>query len=220
MSKRVALVLAGCGHLDGSEIRESISSLLALDQAGAEVTIFAPNMTQKDVVDHYSKNNTEQTRNAFEEASRLARGDIHELKELTVESFEALMIPGGFGVAKNLCSFAFDGSDCQVLPEVESIIKEFHSQQKPIGAVCIAPALVAKVLGDQSVTVTIGKHPDTAKEIEKTGATHFNCEVTEICVDKGHKIVTSPAYMYDNANLKDVFTGISSCINKLLELAD
>lgn len=220
MSKRVALVLAGCGHLDGSEIREAISSLLALDQADAQVTIFAPKMTQKDVMNHYDQKAVEQERNVFEEASRLARGDIHDLAELTVESFDALMIPGGFGVAKNLCSFAFDGSNCQVLPEAESVIQEFYAQKKPIGAVCIAPALVAKVLGDHGITLTIGKHPETAKEIEKTGAIHSNCEVTEICVDEGHKIVTSPAYMYNNADLKDVFTGVSNCVQKLLELAD
>lgn len=220
MSKRVAVVLAGCGHLDGSEIREAVSSLLALDQAGAQVTIFAPNLEQKDVINHYSKESTEQKRNVFEEASRLARGDIHDLSELTVDSFEALMIPGGFGVAKNLCTFAFDGADCQVLPEAQSVIKEFYAQKKPIGAVCIAPALIAKALGDQGINITIGKHPETAKEIEKTGATHSNCEVTEICVDEGHKIVTSPAYMYDNADLKDVFIGVSSCVQKLLELVD
>lgn len=218
MSKKVALILAGCGHLDGSEIREAISSLLALDQAGAQVTIFAPKITQKDVVNHYDQESLEQERDTFEEASRLARGDIHPLQELTADNFDALMIPGGFGVAKNLCTFAFDGSDCHVLPEIDSLIKDFHAEGKPIGAVCIAPALVAKVLGPHGINVTIGKHPETAQEIEKTGAIHKNCEVTEVCVDKNHKIVTSPAYMYDNADLKDVFQGVSLCVQKLLEM--
>jgi enhancing lycopene biosynthesis protein 2 len=220
MSKRVALILAGCGHLDGSEIRETISSLLALDQAGAQVTIFAPNQKQKDVMNHYDQTSQEQERNIFEEASRLARGDIHELKELTVDNFDALMIPGGFGVAKNLCTFAFEGSNSQVLPAIESIIQEFHQHRKPIGAVCIAPALIAKALEGRGISVTIGKHPETAKEIEKTGASHHSCEVSEIHVDENNKIVTSPAYMYDNADLKDVFKGISSCVQKMLEMAD
>lgn len=219
MSKKVAVILSGCGHLDGAEIRESVMSLLALSQHNADVTIFAPNVSQHHVINHLDSSVQDETRNILIEAARIARGEILSVELCDAQKFDALIMPGGFGVAKNFSSFAFDGPDCSVLPEIQRVMTEFHAHAKPIGAICIAPALVAKVLGDKAVKVTIGKHPETAKAIEKTGAKHENCLVDQIVVDSHNKIVTTPAYMFDNAEMKDIFTGISQLVTQVLALS-
>lgn len=219
MSKKVAVILAGCGFLDGAEIRESVLTLTALDAEGADVTIFAPNKPQHHIINHLKSEESAGERNILEESARIARCQVTDLKELNPGEFDALIMPGGFGVAKNLCTWAFKGSACEVDSRVEQVLKGFYESKKPIGAICIAPALVAKVLGSESVSVTIGNDKETAAEIEKTGATHVDKEVHEAHVDQEHKIVSTPAYMYDQAKLHRIQQGISLCVSEVLKLA-
>lgn len=216
MSKKVAVLLAGCGYLDGAEIREAVLTLFNLDISSAEVTIFAPDRVQHHVVDHTAGEEAKEERNIFLESARIARGKIQKLADLNVDNFDALVMPGGFGVAKNLCTFAFEGSGGRVDETVKEKIVGFYNQQKPIGAICISPALVALCLGDKGVKLTIGNDKETAAEIEKLGAKHVDCPVDNCIVDTDHKIVSTPAYMYDDANLDAINAGISKCVREVL----
>lgn len=218
MGKRVAVVLSGCGHKDGAEITEAISTLIALTEAGASYDVFAPNQPFE-VTDAISSKPTGEKRNIMHEAARIARGHIQDLKNLKASGYDALAFPGGFGAALHLCTFAKEGAACSVNPEAERVIKEFYSQEKPIAAICIAPALIAKVLGNKGVTVTIGVDKGTAAEIAKTGAHHENCAVTDYVTDRDHRLVTTPAYMYDDAKSFEVFTGVRKAIRELVEMA-
>jgi enhancing lycopene biosynthesis protein 2 len=215
--KKIAVVLSGCGYLDGSEITESISTLIALGQAGASYECFAPD-DNFPAMDHVAQQPAGE-RNALKEAARIARGKVRSTKELKEPDFDALIFPGGYGAAKNLCDWAVKGSQCNVRPEIESAILAFHKASKPIGAICIAPALIARVLGPQGVTVTIGTDAATAEEIEKTGAHHEKCAVTDYVSDRQQKIVTTPAYMYDEAKPSEVFQGIKGLVNEVTEMA-
>ena len=215
--KRIAVVLSGCGFLDGAEITEAVSTLIALSEAGAKTVCFAPNLEIK-VTDHLKKAPAAETRNALNEAARIARGEAHDLRELKEKDFDAVVFPGGYGAAKNLSNWASEGAATQVHPEVARVIKEFHQASKPIGALCIAPTLVAKVLGKEGVNLTIGDDAGTAKEIEKTGAQHVKCAVTDYVSDRDHKVLTTPAYMYE-AKPHEVFTGIRKLVRELVEMA-
>lgn len=218
--KNVAVILSGCGYLDGAEIRESVLSLLALDTEGAQYKIFAPNKNQYHVVDHLNGEEVAgATRNVLEESARIARGKIEALANLNANDFDALLIPGGFGVAKNMCSFAFDGSGASVDEQVLSKVRDFKAASKPIGAICIAPALIALSIGDQNPTLTIGTEEGIAGELEKLGAKHQNCATADCLVDEENKIITTPAYMDDAANLVDIYSGISKLIKNLIRLA-
>ena len=201
MSKRVAVILSGCGFLDGAEIRESVLTLLNLDIYQTQVSVFAPDKNQHHVINHQEQSESCEFRNVLAEAARIARSEVEPLEKLSASHFDALILPGGFGVAKNLCSFAFEGSKGNVDPDVRKVIQDFHAYGKAIGAICISPALIAMVLGEKGVQVTIGNDKETAAEIEKTGATHINCEVTDCVVDKVNKVATTLAYMYDSPNL-------------------
>jgi enhancing lycopene biosynthesis protein 2 len=217
-TKKVAVVLSGCGHRDGAEITEAVSTLISLAEAKAIYRIFAPDMDFH-VVDALTGKPTELDRNVLQESARIARGHIEPLKNLKASDFDAIVFPGGFGAALNLCTFAKEGSGCGVHAEAERVIREFHKQQKPIGAICIAPALVARVLGSERITVTIGNDAATAAEIGKTGARHENCDVDDYVSDREHRIVSTPAYMYDSASPFAVFTGIRGAIRELVEMA-
>ncbi|MCB0379260.1 MAG: isoprenoid biosynthesis glyoxalase ElbB [Bdellovibrionales bacterium] len=215
--KKIAVVLSGCGFKDGAEITESVSTLIALGQCQADYQCFAPDKTFESI-DH-SNGEPSGIRNILSEAARIARGNVKKLSDLNVKNYEAVIFPGGFGAALHLCSWAKQGANCEVLPDVVRIISEFHSASKPIGAICIAPVLVAKILGDQGVTVTIGDDSETAQEIEKTGALHETCPVTDYVTDRQHKVVTTPAYMYDQAKPSQVFQGIHGLIREVVEMA-
>jgi len=219
MSKNIAVILSGCGFLDGAEIRESVLTLLALDMEGVEYKIFAPNKDQHHVVNHLrGEESTGESRNTLVESARIARGKIQDINELNASDFDALVMPGGFGVAKNLCDFAFKGSAGQVDPKVLEIVKSFSENSKPIGAICIAPAMVALSLGEKNPKLTIGNDEATASEIEKLGAKHINCDANECIVDKERKIVTTPAYMYDDAKLNDILSGIHKTVKEVISL--
>ncbi|MDX1755446.1 MAG: isoprenoid biosynthesis glyoxalase ElbB [Marinobacter sp.] len=218
--KNVAVILSGCGYLDGAEIRESVLTLLALDSEGAQYKIFAPNKTQYHVVDHLKGDEvTGATRNVLEESARIARGKIEDLVNLNENDFDALVIPGGLGVAKNMCSFLFHGSGASVDEQVVTRIRDFKAAGKPIGAVCIAPALVALSIGDDHPTLTIGNEEGIAGELEKLGAKHEVCATSECVVDESNKVVSTPAYMDDDASLADVFSGISKLVGHVIRLA-
>ena len=217
--KKIAVVLAGCGVFDGSEIHEATCTLLNIAAQGASYQCFAPNIRQPMVVNHYTKAaEPDESRNVLTEAARIARGNIKSLAEFNPDQFDAVIFPGGQGAAKNLCDFAVKGAACDVNPDVEQALVIAYEKQMPIGAICIAPALVARVLGRHGITVTICNDPKTAAEIEKTGARHQNCEVENICVDHAHKIVTTPAYMLAHS-IAEVNEGIRKLVAEVLKLS-
>lgn len=216
--KQVAVILSGCGFLDGAEITEAISTLIAIGQNGAEYKVFAPNKEVPET-NHLDQKPTGRTRNVLREAARIARGDIRPLESLHAKDFDALAFPGGFGAALHLCNFAEKGSAGEIDPQVSRIVKEFHESGKPIAAICIAPAIVALALGKKGVNVTIGEDQGTASELEKTGAKHLNCAVEKFVVDSSSKVITTPAYMYGTAKPHQIFEGISGAIKELVQMA-
>lgn len=214
---RVGVVLSGCGYLDGAAIQEAVFTLLALDRAGAEVRCFAPDVDQLKVVNHLTGEETQERRNVLVESARIARGDIADVAQANAADLDALILPGGFGAALNLCDFAVRGPDCTVHPDVARLVQAVHAAGKPIGAICIAPALIAKVLGDR-VTVTIGTDAGVGQAIEAMGATHEACPVERFVVDRERKVVTTPAYML-GPGPKDVAAGIEGCVAEVLAMA-
>ncbi|HLO75859.1 MAG TPA: isoprenoid biosynthesis glyoxalase ElbB [Magnetospirillum sp.] len=217
MSKpRFAVVLSGCGVYDGAEIHEAVLTLLAIDRAGGTYQCFAPDVAQMHVVNHLTGTEVAgESRNVLVEAARIARGQIKALSAFDAAAFDALILPGGFGAAKNLCSFAADGPECRVDADVERSIKAMRAAQKPIGALCIAPAVLARVLGD--VELTIGTDAGTAAALEQMGAHHVNKLHGEIVVDLRNKVVTSPCYMLEST-IGQIATGAEAVVRKLIEL--
>ena len=218
--KAVGVVLSGCGYLDGAEIHESMMTLLALDRAGEEIRCFAPNIPQTGVVNHLTGTPAEGTRNVLEESARIARGQISGSKEAKAGDIKALVFPGGFGAAKNLCDFAMKGEDAAVNPDVKRLVKEMRAQGKPMGFWCIAPAVVAAVFKgtDVAPTLTIGTDDATAKALSNMGAKHENRDVTGIVVDQDNKIVSTPCYMLAT-RVSQIEAGVSKAVSALLELA-
>lgn len=215
--KKIGVVLSGCGVYDGSEIHEATLTLLAVDRQGCEAVCMAPDVALN-VVNHITGDDTGEKRNVLVESARIARGNIRNIKDVTATELDAIIFPGGFGAAKNLCDFAMKGAAASVNPEVARLLNEMAAAKKPIGAVCIAPALIAAVLGKEySTTVTIGNDAGTAAEIDKTGAKHQQCPVTEIVVDKQNKLVTSPAYMLAT-RISEVAAGIDKCVGEVIKL--
>lgn len=219
MGKKVAVILCGCGSRDGSEVHESVCTLLAIVKGGAEALPYAPATPQARVVNHVT-NAVEPgvERNMLVEAGRITRGNISDIKNLKGSDADALILPGGFGAAYNLFDFAEKGTACRAHPEVERVINEFYSAKKPIGFICIAPVLGARVLGRYGIEVTAGTDPATAKAIQEFGARHVNKRVDEIHVDKKNKIVSTPAYMLAK-NIAEVEAGISKLVAEVLALS-
>jgi enhancing lycopene biosynthesis protein 2 len=216
MSKKIAVILSGCGVYDGAEIHESVITLLRLDQRGAQVQCFAPNITQLHVINHLTGEEMPESRNVLVESARIARGNIKDIREADVEAFDALIVPGGFGSAKNLSNFAIEGAGCTVQPEVLALAEAFAEAGKPVGLICISPALAAKIYGP-GVTCTIGNDADTAAAMNKMGATHAECAVTEIVEDKARKLVSTPAYMLAQS-IGEAASGINKLVDRVLEL--
>lgn len=216
MGKKFAVVLAGCGFLDGTEIHEAVLSLYFIEKAGATWTAFAPNV-EFDEIDHLTQKPTGRKRNALQEAARIARCEIQDLGKLDPARFDVLYFPGGFGAAKTLSDFAAKGAQGHPLPAVQKLLEAFVAAKKPIGAICIAPGFVAQALGGRHVAVTIGTDAGTAQAVEATGARHVNCRVNEIAVDETLKVVSAPAYML-GPGVQDVATGIEAAVKKLVTL--
>lgn len=215
---KVGVVLSGCGVFDGAEIHEAALTLFFLDKAGAQIICTAPDTDQMDVVNHRKGEAAGEKRNVLVESSRIARGDIKDIKDVQAADLDALVFPGGFGAAKNLCSFAVKGTDCTVNADVYRLVKEMHSAKKPIGFVCIAPVIAAKVLGSFNPQLTIGSDKDTAEAIEKMGGKHVVSTVDNIVIDRKNKIVTTPAYML-GPTISKVALGIEKLINEVLKMA-
>ncbi len=216
---RVAVVLSGCGHLDGAEIREAVLSLLYLDEHGAKASVFAPDMNQMHVVNHRTGDVVPgESRNVLTEAARIARGEIAPLEKLDAAEFDALILPGGFGAAKNLSDFAINGAEGCILPALQKTIAAFLEARKPVGAICIAPALLALAAKDLGLTLTIGQDAGVADTIESLGHRHRNSPVERAVVDKEHHVVTCPAYMYD-APIAAVAKGIRHMVEEVLALS-
>ncbi|MDP6539293.1 MAG: isoprenoid biosynthesis glyoxalase ElbB [Planctomycetota bacterium] len=217
---KVGVVLSGCGVFDGAEVHESVLTLLALDSAGAEAVCAAPDVEQMHVIDHSSGEETGETRNVLVESARIARGEILELSRLGAADVDAVIFPGGFGAAKNLCDFAVSGAECTVNPDVARLVGEMLAAEKPIAAVCIAPAMLAAVLRDAGLEgeLTIGNDAATAGTLEAMGARHLACPVDEFRVDETHRIVTSPAYMLAGG-IAELARGIERTVGELLRLA-
>ena len=223
MSKKVGVMLAGCGYEDGSEVYEAVLTILALERAGAQVRAIAPDMDQYEVINHYTGHQARgeslgPASSVISQSARIVRGKITSVKEVSGHDFDALIIPGGFGVVKNLCTWYVDNAEDWVHPEVSRLITEMHSLEKPIGALCIAPMLVAMVLGDKSPTLTIGNDGKVALALQKKGARHQETGLNEIAVDTTNKIVTTAAFMLA-ANALEAETGINKLVQKVLELA-
>ncbi|QDV89724.1 Enhancing lycopene biosynthesis protein 2 [Phycisphaerae bacterium RAS2] len=217
--KRIAVCLSGCGVFDGAEIHESVLTLLALDQAGAKAVCCAPDVPQAGIVNHLTNEPGEGSRNVLIESARIARGEIQDLKEVNAVDVDALIFPGGFGAAKNLCTFAVDGPKCRVNSEVERLVTEMLTAGKPIGAICIAPAMLARFLGSKGIRakLTIGADAGTAAAIGEMGCEHVRCAARDIVVDEKHKIVSTPAYMLGKGPA-EVFEGIRKTVNEVLRL--
>ena len=217
MSK-IGVLLSGCGVFDGAEIHEAVITLLALDRAGAEIVCMAPDIDQYHVINHFTQEVTDEKRNVLVESARIARGEIRNLKDVRASDIDGLIIPGGFGAAKNLSDFAIKGPDASVNPEVQRLLDELVSANKPVGALCIAPATLTKALSGKNPEVTIGNDQGTADVIESMGGVHKVCAVDMIHVDENNSLVTTPAYML-GPGIKDVAAGIEKVVAKVVELA-
>ena len=215
---KIGICLSGCGVNDGSEIHESVITALTLDRTGADIIYTAPNVLQTKVVDHYSGKDMNENRNVLVESARIARGEITDLAELKADNMDGLIFPGGFGAALNLCDFALKGADCDIHSEVNRIILEMLKVNKPLGFICIAPALVSRAAKntDKSPRITIGNDQATADQIEKLGSQHEICKVEDLSIDEENKIISTPAYMLAG-NITEAASGIEKLVLKVLE---
>ncbi|MBT0663842.1 isoprenoid biosynthesis glyoxalase ElbB [Geobacter pelophilus] len=217
MKKRIGVVLSGCGVFDGSEIHEAVCTLLAINRNGAESICMAPDMELSEV-NHLTGNETGAKRNVLVESARIARGKIKNIAEVKAADLDAVIFPGGFGAAKNLCTFAFKGPEATIQADVARLLKEMVAAKKPIGAICIAPALIAATLGKEyAPKVTIGNDSGTASAINQTGSSHVDCPVTEFVVDRENKIVSTPAYMLAS-NIAEAADGIEKAVKAVIDL--
>ncbi len=221
MSKKIGVILSGCGYLDGAEIQESVLTLLAIDREGAEAVCMAPNIEQMHVVNHISQVEMPERRNVLVESSRIVRGQIQDIETVSASDLDALILPGGYGAAKNLSDFALNGAQCTVQADVLPLLRDFLKSDKPIGVICIAPAVMAKVAqetGDK-ITLTIGTDAETSAAFEEMGVQHIKSAVNEIVIDKTHKIVSSPAYMLP-ARISEIEQGINKLVHAVIEMIE
>ena len=214
-SKKIALILSGSGVYDGTEIHEATMTMYAIVKQGGEYQTFAPDIKQHHVINHITGEEMNETRNVLIESARIARGNIKNINELVINDFDAIMFPGGFGVAKNLSDFAFKGANCTVVTEIEEVIKEAVTAKKPIGALCISPAIIARVL--EGVELTIGQDEGTAKAIEAMGGRHKTTNHGDVIVDTKYKVATTPCYMLD-ATITDIADGAINVTKAVFEM--
>ncbi|AZZ99703.1 isoprenoid biosynthesis glyoxalase ElbB [Pseudoalteromonas sp. R3] len=215
--KQVAIILSGCGVFDGAEIHESVLTMLHLERLGASYQCFAPDIQQHHVINHLTGEEQDEQRNVRVEAARIARGEVADLATLDASAFDALILPGGFGVAKNLSDFAFKGAESNILEVLKTSCQAFNQLGKPIAYLCIAPALIGHI-HPAGTLATIGNDEATAQAVEALGASHVACDVSEIVVDDNHKVISTPAYMLAGS-ISEASSGIEKAVQKLLELA-
>lgn len=216
--KRIGVMLSGCGVYDGSEIHEAVLAMLAIQRAGAEAVCMAPDIKQMHVINHFTgQTESDRQRDVLAESARIARGKVVDVATIDAQDIDGLVIPGGYGAAKNLCDFAVKGADCTVNPDVEELIREMVDKGKPVAAICIAPALLARVLGGLSPRLTIGNDPDTAAALTAMGAQHVECAVDGVVVDEKNRLVSTPAYMLAE-HIDEAATGIEKAVRQLLAM--
>jgi len=213
--KKFAVVLAGCGAFDGAEIHEAVLTLLAIDKLGASYQCFAPDIPQAHVINHLKGEEADETRNVLVESARIARGDIKPLTEYNPADWDALILAGGFGSAKNLCDWAFKGDDCTIDPDVEKVVKETFLAEKPIGAMCIAPVILGKLF--QGANLTTGQDPASGGFIEKHGNTYTQTTHGEVVIDSNNKFFTTPCYMLE-ARISEIAAGTENMVKEMLEV--
>jgi enhancing lycopene biosynthesis protein 2 len=213
--KKIAVILSGCGVFDGSEIHEATLALLAVRKAGCDYSVFAPDMEQTDTVNHYTGDVVKEKRNVLAEAARIARGKAFPLPELDPEKFDAIILPGGFGAAKNLSDYAYKGEDYSVIHELETVLLKANELKKPVGAICISPVILAKVF--KGSKITLGNVCGASKAVEKNGAEHIVTTHGETVVDEKYKLVTTPGYMLD-ADIEQIAEGADNLVQELLKL--
>jgi enhancing lycopene biosynthesis protein 2 len=213
--KTFAVILSGCGVFDGAEIHESVLALLAVDKNGARYRVFAPDMAMHHVINHFTGKVIQESRNVLVESARIARGEISPLQEFRPEHYDGLLIPGGFGAAKNLSTWALEGDGCQVNPDVEKAIRGMLSLNKPIGAMCISPVILAKLV--PGTNLTTGNDKQSSAFIEKMGCTYTPATHGEVVIDQKNRILTTPAYMLD-ATISQVAEGAENLVKEMLKL--
>ncbi len=211
--KKIGVLLSGCGVFDGTEIHESVLTLLFIDQSGAEAVCFAPDIPQAHVVNHLTQKEMSEIRNVLVESARIARGQIRNIDEVDVAELDAVILPGGFGAAKNLSEFAFKGPQGKVNESVAMFLEKVIQAGKPLGALCIAPVTVGMALKNRAPELTIGSEPEVIEALKALGVKHALCKVDEICVDVKNNIVTTPAYML-GTGIADVAKGIQKLVEK------
>ncbi|MBF0621044.1 MAG: isoprenoid biosynthesis glyoxalase ElbB [Magnetococcales bacterium] len=215
--KRIGVVLAGCGVFDGAEIHEATLTLYFLDRAGVDVVMMAPDQGQREVINHLTGEPMDEQRNVLVESARIARGKVVDIATVRPEELDALILPGGFGMAKNLSDLALAGPDATVNGDLIVLLKSMHQSGKPIGAICISPAVVSKVFADRGITVTIGTDEGTAGAIRSMGNQHENTNAEQIIVDEKNRIVSTAAYMCA-ANIGEAGAGIEKLVKKIMEM--
>ncbi|NVN93773.1 MAG: isoprenoid biosynthesis glyoxalase ElbB [Bacteroidetes bacterium] len=212
--KKFAVVLSGCGVYDGAEIHEAVLTMLAIVKNGGSYQIFAPDIAQHHVINHFTGKEVNENRNVLVESARIARGKIQTLSAFDANLYDALIFPGGFGCAKNLSTFAFKGENCEVNKDVVEAVKTMVSANKPIGALCIAPVLFAKIL--KNIEVSIGNDEQTAIKIEKMGARHFKTKHNQVIKDAKLKVFTTPCYMLD-ATIAQIAEGAENIVKAMID---
>ena len=215
---KVGVVLSGCGVNDGSEIHEAVITMLELDKANADMVLMAPNIDQLHVINHATGEEMDDSRNVLIESARIARGNIEDIAVVTSDNIDALILPGGFGVAKNLSDYAMAGMECSINPDVLRLSRQVHNDGKPIGVICIAPAIMAKILAGDT-ELTIGFDEQTASDIDAMGAKHVLCPVDQIVVDKEKKVVSTPAYM-EAKSIKEAASGIEKLVSEIFNMIE
>ncbi len=214
-----AVILSGCGRADGSEIHEAVTALLAIDNAGCTCQCFAPDKEQEAVINNLTSEKMDERRNVLVESARIARGDIKNLREFNPGEFDCIVFPGGLGAVLNWCDFAEKGINCTVDPSISRVLEDSYAHKLVIGAMCIAPVMVAMVLGKYGITLTIGNDRNIAKTIELTGAKHKDTPVNEACIDAKNRIVSTPAYMLAE-RIGEVATGAEAMVKAMVALAE
>ncbi len=212
-----AVILSGCGRADGSEIHEAVFALLCIENMGCTYQCFAPNIEQAAVINHLNNRPMNENRNVLVEAARIARGNILDLKEFKAQDFDGIVFPGGLGAVTNWCDFAAKGADCDINRGIYNVIRECYDKKLVIGAMCIAPAMVAVALADKKIHFTLGAGGTTVEKLEKLGVVHEEVGVTDVCIDRENRVCTTPAYMLAT-NMTDVCQGAQNLIGAMCQL--